>query len=451
MALLEILAALTPGVGDVREAEHRDARGAREGIERGGLHLDREHTLGAGALDGFGGLPKRRIRRPARADDGIESLLGERRARHRDQARIGFRELSRCGVVIARAFIAQRALDDHEIGRRSGRNDLARRCQAENQAAPAGEQLLLHQHVEGRSHRAADDPRDLLAERQGVELRVIAGPSRERMRLPGATRAADDVAVGVEDADRRNVDGGEPLLPPRLAQQRLRCEHRRRARKLVGEDGRLAHAAFLATIRTPWKGHARRSRHSDAAASRRQLAGGRAGAWAAHRAQPPCVLAAAAARYAAGEIGRESMIRVKSPQDFWAGVLCGCAAIWIGRNYAFGTLTRMGPGYLPAVLSWALVAIGGVLMVRALAHDGPAIEPSRITPQLFILAAIVVFALTIERLGLALAVALVALTAAFASRDMRWVEAIALALGLAALCVLLFVHLLGQPFTVWAF
>ena len=89
--------------------------------------------------------------------------------------------------------------------------------------------------------------------------------------------------------------------------------------------------------------------------------------------------------------------------------------------------------------------------LRALALDGPAIEPSRITPQLFILAAIVVFALTIERLGLALAVALVALTAAFASRDMRWVEAIALALGLAALCVLLFVHLLGQPFTVWAF
>jgi hypothetical protein len=148
------------------------------------------------------------------------------------------------------------------------------------------------------------------------------------------------------------------------------------------------------------------------------------------------------------------MIRVKSPQDFWAGVLfvlCGCAAIWIGRNYAFGTLTRMGPGYLPAVLSWALVAIGGVLMLRALALDGPAIEPSRITPQLFILGAIVVFALTIERLGLALAVALVALTAAFASRDMRWLEAIALALGLAALCVLLFVHLLGQPFTVWAF
>ena len=148
------------------------------------------------------------------------------------------------------------------------------------------------------------------------------------------------------------------------------------------------------------------------------------------------------------------MVRVKSPQDFWAGILfalAGGAALWVGRNYAFGTLTKMGPGYLPTVLSWALVVIGGVLIVRALAIDGPAIEPSAITPQLFILAAIVVFALAIERLGLALAVVLVALTAALASRDMRWLEAIALALALAVLCVFLFVRLLGQPFLVWAF
>jgi hypothetical protein len=37
------------------------------------------------------------------------------------------------------------------------------------------------------------------------------------------------------------------------------------------------------------------------------------------------------------------MVRVKSPQDFWAGILfalAGCAALWVGRNYAFGTLTR---------------------------------------------------------------------------------------------------------------
>src|SRR5882672_457700 len=117
------------------------------------------------------------------------------------------------------------------------------------------------------------------------------------------------------------------------------------------------------------------------------------------------------------------MVRVRSPQDFWAGILFigfGCAALWIGRGYAFGTLTKMGPGYLPTALSWALVAIGGVLTARALAVDGPAIERSQVVPQLFILAAIVLFALGIERLGLALAVVLVAITASLASRDMRW-------------------------------
>jgi hypothetical protein len=148
------------------------------------------------------------------------------------------------------------------------------------------------------------------------------------------------------------------------------------------------------------------------------------------------------------------MIRVKNPQDFWAGILFvvfGGAALWIGRVYAFGTLSKMGPGYLPTVLCWALLGIGGVLIARALAIGGPPIERSKLKPQLFILAAIVVFALAIERLGLAPAVVLVAVTAALASHDLRWIEAIALAVALAALCVVLFVHLLGQPFTVWAF
>src|SRR5262245_17730574 len=98
------------------------------------------------------------------------------------------------------------------------------------------------------------------------------------------------------------------------------------------------------------------------------------------------------------------MIRVKAPQDFWAGVLfasIGCAALWFGRDYRFGTIMAMGPGYLPAVLGWALVAIGAFLCVRSLAVTGPAIEASDYRPQVFILAAIVIFALLIERVGLA--------------------------------------------------
>jgi hypothetical protein len=148
------------------------------------------------------------------------------------------------------------------------------------------------------------------------------------------------------------------------------------------------------------------------------------------------------------------MVRVKNPQDFWAGILFiafGGLALWLGRNYAMGTLSKIGPGFLPVVLSIGLLGVGGVLALRALAAEGPAIEKSQVLPQFFILAAIAVFAFGIERLGLALTVMAVAVTASLARSGMRWLEVIALAIGLAVLCVLLFVQLLGQPFMVWPF
>jgi hypothetical protein len=147
------------------------------------------------------------------------------------------------------------------------------------------------------------------------------------------------------------------------------------------------------------------------------------------------------------------MVRVRNPQDFWAGILFiafGVLALWFGRDYAMGNLAKIGPGFLPVLLSIGLLGVGGVLALRALAIEGPPIEKSQVVPQLFILAAIAVFAFTIERLGLALSVMAVAVTASFARRGgMHWLETVALAIGLAVLCVVLFVQLLGQPFMVW--
>jgi hypothetical protein len=146
------------------------------------------------------------------------------------------------------------------------------------------------------------------------------------------------------------------------------------------------------------------------------------------------------------------MIRVKNPQDFWAGLLfliVGCLALWFGGNYTFGTATKMGPGYMPTVLSWALVLIGAFLSLRAFALDGPPIESSLVRPQVFIVLAIIAFGLLIERVGLAPAIIVVTIIAALASREMRWRETIVVAVGLAVLCVGLFIYLLGQPLTIW--
>ncbi len=146
------------------------------------------------------------------------------------------------------------------------------------------------------------------------------------------------------------------------------------------------------------------------------------------------------------------MLRVKDQKDFWSGVLFiafGCAGAWIGRNYALGTLAKMGPGFFPMMISIALVGIGGFLLARSLVVAGEPVERSAIWPQALILAAIVAFGLLIERVGLAVAVIAVAVISGVAAQGLRWFELAALALAMSALSVVLFVHLLGQPTPVW--
>src|SRR5262245_57343931 len=105
------------------------------------------------------------------------------------------------------------------------------------------------------------------------------------------------------------------------------------------------------------------------------------------------------------------MSRVKDQKDFWSGILFivfGCAGLWFGRFYALGTLTQMGPGFFPMMMSVALIGIGGVLLARSLIVEGAPIERIALWPQLLILAAIVGFGLLIERVGLAVSVMAVA-------------------------------------------
>ena len=146
-------------------------------------------------------------------------------------------------------------------------------------------------------------------------------------------------------------------------------------------------------------------------------------------------------------------MHLKNPQDFWAGLLFVCfgaAALWFGQSYALGTTTRMGPGYLPNVLGWLLVAIGGFITLRSFAISGAPIPKADFRPQLMIIAALVAFAVLIERVGLLAAAAAVVLLGSLAARDARIVEMIVLAVLAGAAAVGLFIYLLGQPMLPWA-
>jgi hypothetical protein len=146
------------------------------------------------------------------------------------------------------------------------------------------------------------------------------------------------------------------------------------------------------------------------------------------------------------------MFRVKSPQDFGAGIffmLFGIAGLFFARNLAFGSTEHMGPGYFPVVLNTAIVAIGAVVALRSLAVEGPPIEAVSWRGPLFVLVSILLFAVLIERVGLVLTTAVLTLVAAYARREARLVESLLLAAGLAALAVLLFVIALRQPMPIW--
>jgi Tripartite tricarboxylate transporter TctB family len=146
------------------------------------------------------------------------------------------------------------------------------------------------------------------------------------------------------------------------------------------------------------------------------------------------------------------MSRVRDQKDFWSGVLFiafGCAGLWFGRNYAIGTLSRMGPGFFPMAMSIALIGTGAFLLARSLVVAGEPIERTAFLPQLLILVAIVAFGLLVERVGLAVSVIAVAVISGIAAQGLRWFELAALALATSALSVALFVYLLGQPIPVW--
>jgi hypothetical protein len=146
------------------------------------------------------------------------------------------------------------------------------------------------------------------------------------------------------------------------------------------------------------------------------------------------------------------MFRVKSPQDFGAGILfltIGIAGLYFGRDLAFGTAAKMGPGYFPALLSGIIAVIGAIVGLKALAVNGPPIEPTKLRPIIFILAAILAFGYLIEEIGLAITTTALAIFAAYARSDVNLKETILLAVALAAFAIGVFAYALGQPLPIW--
>jgi hypothetical protein len=144
-------------------------------------------------------------------------------------------------------------------------------------------------------------------------------------------------------------------------------------------------------------------------------------------------------------------LHIRNPKDFWTGAIfmaTGGAAVVLGRDYPFGTAFKMGPGYFPTVLGALLTIVGLFTVLRGLLRPGTAVGALAYRELFLVLTATVLFGALLRNAGLIVAVTLLVLGSAYASRYFRWGTAVALGAGMAAFCVLVFVKALGMPIPV---
>lgn len=124
------------------------------------------------------------------------------------------------------------------------------------------------------------------------------------------------------------------------------------------------------------------------------------------------------------------------------------AVVWAAMYYDMGTLRRMGPGFFPVVLGAALFLLGLVVALPALgrAADAPKIEPGTAAA---VLAAILIFAFGLSRLGLAGATAATVLVATLPAPRKGWVWRVLLAVAVTTLTVLVFSLGLQMTLPIW--
>ena len=131
-------------------------------------------------------------------------------------------------------------------------------------------------------------------------------------------------------------------------------------------------------------------------------------------------------------------MKIKSQQDFWAGLMfiaIGLGFAWGALNYRFGTSAQPGPGYFPFGLGILLALLGAFTLFESLTidtDDGEPVHAVAWKPMVVILGAIVLFGLLLPRLGLFIALPVLVVTSALWVRLGGISEASALAASLFA-------------------
>jgi hypothetical protein len=131
--------------------------------------------------------------------------------------------------------------------------------------------------------------------------------------------------------------------------------------------------------------------------------------------------------------------------------LFGALGLILGRELPMGDAAAMGPGYVPRMVSVALVGIGAILVFRGTLRSRSAIRFPAFSWGIntLVLGSVMAFAATLERAGLIAATGVLVVVSVFAGEKPRAKETLALIAALSTLVVLVFVYGLGVHMRVW--
>ena len=128
-------------------------------------------------------------------------------------------------------------------------------------------------------------------------------------------------------------------------------------------------------------------------------------------------------------------------KDFLSGLMFvafGLGALYVGQHLAVGTPVRMGPGYVPRMLSFIMLALGVLICIVAVVSGSEPVERPKWKPITLVTIGIVCFALLFERAGLIPALVVLVMIASLAGEEFKLPEVIGNIVVLSILCTLVF-------------
>lgn len=118
------------------------------------------------------------------------------------------------------------------------------------------------------------------------------------------------------------------------------------------------------------------------------------------------------------------------------------------QRYTFGTLSRMGPGYFPVALG-AVLAILGVLVALPAWFRSGSLPSVNWKSFVIVTASVMLFAATLQTLGILFATAITVFLASLADNQITWRGRAILCVAIAVILYLVFIAGLSMVLPVW--